>query len=69
MAQTAATDASPPKTKKLVARHCFEQDGIYHALYGTPLDGRGHHSQQALIEDAAKWIHEGGLEDPLQSAE
>ena len=50
-------------------RHRFEQDGIYHTLYGIPLGGRGHHPQQAIIEDAVKWIHQGGLEDSLQSAQ
>jgi hypothetical protein len=53
--------------RKAIARHRFQQDGIYRTLYGIPLGGRGHHPQQALIEDAVKWIHEGGLEDPLQT--
>jgi hypothetical protein len=36
-------------------------------MYGVPLGGRGHHPVKALIEDAVKWLHAGGLEDPLQS--
>lgn len=54
---------------KPVARHRFQQNGIYHTMYGIPLGGRGHHPAKALIEDAVKWIHEGGLENPLQSAQ
>lgn len=53
---------------KVAVRHRFEQDGIYRVIYGIPLGGRGHHPEKALIEDAVKWIHEGGLQDPLQSA-
>ena len=52
---------------KPIARKRFEQNGIYHTMYGIPLGGRGHHPAKALIEDAVKWIHSGGLEDPLQS--
>jgi len=59
--ETFDTDGKP------VVRRRFEQKGIYHTMYGIPLGGRGHHPVKALIEDAVKWIHEGGLEDPLQS--
>lgn len=52
---------------KPIARKRFEQKGIYHTMYGIPLGGRGHHPAKALIEDAVKWVHSGGLEDPLQS--
>lgn len=52
---------------KPVVRRRFEQNGIYHTMYGVPLGGRGHHPAKALIEDAVKWIHNGGLDDPLQS--
>jgi hypothetical protein len=52
---------------KPVVRRKFEQKGIYHTMYGVPLGGRGHHPAKALIEDAVKWIHAGGLDDPLQS--
>jgi hypothetical protein len=60
--ETFGTDGKP------VARHRFQQKGIYHTMYGVPLGGRGHHPTRALIEDAVKWIHEGGLEDASQSA-
>jgi len=52
---------------KPVVRRRFQQNGIYRTMYGVPLGGRGHHPAKALIEDAVKWIHAGGLEDPLQS--
>lgn len=52
---------------KPVVRRKFQQDGIYRTMYGVPLGGRGHHPVKALIEDAVKWLHAGGLEDPLQS--
>jgi hypothetical protein len=54
---------------KPVAKKRFEQNGIYHTMYGIPLGGRGHHPAKALVEDAVKWIHGGGLEDPLQSVQ
>ena len=52
---------------KTVVRRRFQQNGIYRTMYGVPLGGRGHHPGKALIEDAVKWIHAGGLDDPLQS--
>jgi hypothetical protein len=52
---------------KPVVRRRFQQNGIYRTMYGVPLGGRGHHPAKALIEDAVKWIHTGGLDDPLQS--
>jgi hypothetical protein len=51
-----------------VVRRRFQQDGIYSTYAGIPLGGRGHHPAKALIEDAVKWIHAGGLDDPFQSA-
>jgi hypothetical protein len=51
------------------AHHRFEQNGIYNTMYGIPLGGRGHHPEQAVIEDAVKWIHGGGLSNPLQTAQ
>ncbi|MGA7967028.1 MAG: hypothetical protein WA800_16790 [Terriglobales bacterium] len=51
---------------KPVVRRRFQQNGIYRTMYGVPLGGRGHHPAKALIEDAVKWIHAGGLDDPLQ---
>jgi hypothetical protein len=53
---------------KPIVRRRFQQNGIYRTMYGVPLGGRGHHPAKALIEDAVKWIHAGGLEDPSQSA-
>ncbi len=54
---------------KVTVRRRFQQDGIFRTMYGIPLGGRGHHPEMALIEDAVKWIHAGGLEDPLQSSQ
>ncbi len=51
---------------KPVVHRRFQQNGIYRTMYGVPLGGRGHHPAKALIEDAVKWIHTGGLDDPLQ---
>jgi len=51
---------------KPVVRRRFQQNGIYRTMYGVPLGGRGHHPAKALIEDAVKWIHTGGLADSLQ---
>jgi hypothetical protein len=51
---------------KPVVRRRFQQNGIYRTMYGVPLGGRGHHPAKALIEDAVKWIHTGGLDDALQ---
>jgi len=51
---------------KPIVRRRFQQNGIYRTMYGVPLGGRGHHPAKALIEDAVKWIHTGGLDDPLQ---
>lgn len=53
---------------KPIVRHRFQQNGIYRTMYGIPLGGRGHHPAKALIEDAVKWIHAGGLQDAAQSA-
>lgn len=52
---------------KPVVRRRFQQNSIYRTMYGVPLGGRGHHPAKALIEDAVKWIHSGGLEDTRQS--
>jgi PEGA domain-containing protein len=41
--------------------HTFQQKGIYHTLYGIPLGGKGHHPAHAVIEDAVKWVSDGGL--------
>jgi hypothetical protein len=59
--ETFGTDGKP------VVRRRFAQDGIYRTMYGIPLGGRGHHPAKALIEDAVKWIHAGGLDDPTQT--
>lgn len=48
--------------------HRFEQKGLYTTFYGIPLGGKGYHPLHAVIEEAAKWVHQGGLSDPLQMA-
>lgn len=45
----------------------FQQRGLYRTLYGVPLGGKGHHPVHAVIEEAAKWVHENGLNNPLQT--
>ncbi len=57
--ETLGSDGNP------VVRRRFQQDGIYPTMAGIPLGGRGHHPGKALIEDAVKWIHAGGLDNPL----
>ncbi len=57
--ETLGDDGNP------VVRRRFQQDGIYSTMAGIPLGGRGHHPGKALIEDAVKWIHAGGLGNPL----
>jgi hypothetical protein len=47
--------------------HRFQQKGLYTALYGFIPVGKGHQPVHAVIEDAVKWIHAGGLTDPRQS--
>jgi hypothetical protein len=54
--ETLGADGNP------IARRRFEQDGSYGANFG-----RGGHPAKALIEDAVKWIHAGGLDDSLQT--
>ena len=53
---------------KLAVAHRFQQKGLYNTLYGIPLGGKGHHPVHTVIEDAAKWVHGGGLADPMQGA-
>ncbi len=47
--------------------HRFQQNGLYKALYGIPLGGKGHHPVHTVVEEATKWINNGGLTDPKQS--
>lgn len=53
---------------KLVVRRRFERDGIDHPrfTFGSPRHYPVNPTK-TLIEDAVKWIHAGGLEDPSQS--
>ncbi len=44
--------------------HNFQRKGLCHTLYGIPIKC---HTSRYIIEDAMKWIHEGGLTDPLQT--
>lgn len=46
--------------------HKFQQAGIYYASFGL-YRGRARHPIRAVIEDAAKWVNDGGLTDPKQS--
>jgi hypothetical protein len=48
-----------------VARR-FQQKGLYNRIYGIGY-GKGHHPTHTVIEDAVKWVNEGGLMDPKQS--
>ena len=52
---------------KWAVRRRFQQGGIYHTLYGVPLGGKGHHPVHTVVEEAAKWIHDGGLTNPRES--
>ncbi|HVA17815.1 MAG TPA: hypothetical protein VMV59_08905 [Candidatus Dormibacteraeota bacterium] len=61
----AIEDVQPDKNWKVV--HRFQQDGLYSTYLGIPLGGKGHHPVHTIIEEAAKWIHEGGLTNPLQT--
>lgn len=46
----------------------FQQKGLYNTLGGIiPLGGKGHHPVHTVVEDAAKWINDGGLNDSKQS--
>lgn len=62
---TVETSDSPGKWQ---ARRRFQQRGLYRTLYGIPLGGKGHHPAKAVIEEAAKWIHEGGLTGLLEGS-
>jgi hypothetical protein len=47
--------------------HRFQQKGLYNTYLGIPLGGKGHHPVHTVLEEAAKWIHEGGLTNPLET--
>jgi hypothetical protein len=44
----------------------FRVDGLYNTAYGFSW-GKGKHPIQNVMEDAIKWIHEGGLSNPQQT--
>ncbi|MGA3294972.1 MAG: hypothetical protein ABSE45_13435 [Candidatus Acidiferrales bacterium] len=44
----------------------FKVDGLYHWAYGMSW-GKGKHPVANVMEDAIKWIHEGGLNNPAQT--
>jgi len=46
-------------------RHNFAHNTLGRAFYGVKVTNR--HPDQELIEQAVKWIHDGGLNDPRQS--
>ncbi|MGH9358935.1 MAG: hypothetical protein ACRD22_05140 [Terriglobia bacterium] len=52
-------------TGKWQVRHRFQQKGLYRRMYGIPV-GKGHHPSRTVIEEAMKWIHKGGLTNPLE---
>lgn len=47
--------------------HNFQGKTLCRAMYGVCISNR--HPRHALIEDALKWIHAGGLSDPMQSVQ
>lgn len=49
---------------KWIVRHNFQKKGICHTLYGVPIHC---HTSRYVIEDAIKWIRDGGLNDRLQT--
>jgi hypothetical protein len=49
-----------------VALRRFRVEGLYHYAYGVSW-GKGKHPIANVMEDAIKWIHEGGLSNPAQS--
>jgi hypothetical protein len=55
--------AQPDGTYKVL--HRLQKDGICPAYAGICVANR--HPFESLIEDGAKWLYEGGLNDPLQS--
>jgi len=61
---TVETSEGPDKWKP---RHRFQQRGLYNTLVGIPLGGKGHHPNRTVIEEAMKWVHEGGLNNPLET--
>lgn len=55
--------AEPDGTWKV--RHNFAHNTLGRAFYGVKVSNR--HPNQELIEQALKWVHDGGLTDPKQS--
>jgi hypothetical protein len=53
--------------EKWNTRHRFQQKGLYNTLYGIPLGGKGHHPFRAVIEESSMWVHDGGLNNPLET--
>ena len=51
--------------KKVIALHNFAGKTLHPTMYG--LCTGNCHPAHKLIESAMKWIHEGGLNDPLQT--
>jgi len=47
--------------------HNFQGKTLCRAMYGMCISNR--HPRHALIEDALKWMHAGGLTDPLQGVQ
>lgn len=45
--------------------HNFRHNSICRTLYGQCVGNR--HPNHAILEEAIKWMHQGGLSDPLQT--
>lgn len=63
---TLTVETEQPEEKWKPLRR-FQQKGLYNTYLGIPLGGKGHHPVHAVLEEAAKWIHEGGLTNPLET--
>ncbi len=44
----------------------FKIDGLYNTFYGFGY-GKGKHPVVNVMEDAIKWVHDGGLNNPMQT--
>jgi hypothetical protein len=44
----------------------FQIRGLYRTVFSIPF-GKGHHPLTNVMEDAIKWIHGGGLNNPMET--
>ena len=65
---TLTVETKPPGAKWKPLRR-FQQKGLYktYTSFDIPLGGKGHHPLHTVLEEAAKWIHKGGLTNPLET--